>query len=223
MVKKTIKGLLLMCLLTWSTVSFAQSNNVRGFYLRNINTWIGNATSENTILSYAQGNGYNYIIFYDLGSFDWSSTTQKNKLAAFLTKARNTYGITELAPSGEIYSFFSTYIIPYNNSRTVASEKFNVLNFEFEWWVSSSISSLYCSRYLVPNGCSCDTAGAWSFSWKEFKKIDSLAAANGLTSEYYLGWPNKGQIQQVASRSDRILLHAYRTNDVDVYQYSKTV
>jgi len=221
MVKKTIKGLLLMCLLTWSTVSFAQSNNVRGFYLRNINTWIGNATSENTILSYAQGNGYNYIIFYDLGSFDWSSTTQKNKLAAFLTKARNTYGITELAPSGEIYSFFSTYIIPYNNSRTVASEKFNVLNFEFEWWVSSSISSLYCSRYLVPNGCSCDTAGAWSFSWKEFKKIDSLAAANGLTSEYYLGWPNKGQIQQVASRSDRILLHAYRTNDVDVYQYSK--
>ena len=74
---------------------------------------------------------------------------------------------------------------------------------------------------MVPNGCSCDTAGAWSFSWKEFKKIDSLAAANGLTSEYYLGWPNKGQIQQVASRSDRILLHAYRTNDVDVYQYSK--
>ena len=71
MVKKTIKGLLLMCLLTWSTVTFAQSNNVRGFYLRNINTWIGNATSENTILSYAQGNGNNYIIFYDLGSFDF--------------------------------------------------------------------------------------------------------------------------------------------------------
>ncbi|HRH67236.1 MAG TPA: hypothetical protein PLU53_13115, partial [Bacteroidia bacterium] len=221
MIRKTLKGCLLLLLLTWSAVSFSQSNNVRGFYLKNINTWIGNTTSENSILNYAQGNGYTYIIFYDLGSFDWSSTTKKNQLAAFLTKARTTYGMTEMAPSGEIYSFFANYIIPYNNSRTVATEKFNVLNFEFEFWVSSSISSLYCSKYLSANGFSCDTAGAWAFSWREFKKIDSLAAANGLISEYYLGWPNKGHMQQVASRADRILLHAYRTNDADVYQYSR--
>lgn len=221
MVTKAIKGILIMLLLSWSAVMNAQSNNVRGYYLKDVNSWLGNTTQENTILNYSQGNGFTYIIFYDLGSFDWSSTTKKNQLAAFMTKARNTYGITEISASGEIYTFFSNYIIPYNNSRTVATEKFNVLNFEFEYWVSSSISSLYCSKYLVPNGCSCDTAGAWAFSWREFKKIDSLAGANGLVSEYYLGWPNKGQIQQVASRSDRILLHAYRTNDADVYQYSR--
>lgn len=221
MVKKAIQKILLLILISWSTVSFSQSNNVRGFYLKDVPSWLGNTTQENTILNYAQGNGYTYIIFYDLGSFDWSNSTKKNQLAAFLTKARTTYGMTEMSASGEIYTFFSNYIIPYNNSRTVATEKFNVLNFEFEYWVSSSISSLYCSKYLSPNGYSCDTAGAFAFSWKEFKKIDSLAAANGLISEYYLGWPNRGQMQQVAGRADRILLHAYRPNDVDVYQYSR--
>src|SRR5690606_8393711 len=48
-----------------------------------------------------------------------------------------------------------------------------------------------------------------------------LCAMNGLISEIYLGWPEKGQMQSIAAIADRILLHAYRTSDIDVYQYSK--
>lgn len=221
MILKTSKLGIIALFMMLCNFAYGQSNNVRGFYLKDITSWLGNTTQENTILNYAQGNGYTYIIFYDLGSFNWSNTTQKNNLAAFMSRARSNYGMTQMGASGEIYSFFSTYVLPYNNSRTVAAEKFDVFNYEFEYWVSSSISSLYCSKYLTPNGYACDTSGAFAFSWKEFKRVDSLCGANGIMSEYYLGWPNTGQMQQVASRADRILLHAYRPSDVDVYAYSR--
>lgn len=211
-----LAGLFLLC-----TSSFGQATNIRGLYLKDVHLWLGNTTTENTILTYCQGNGYNYICFYDLGSLNWSNTTVKNNLAAFFSRARANYGISQFGASGEIYSFFSNFIIPYNNSRTVASERFDVLNYEFEFWNQASISALYCSRYLTPNGYSCDSAGAYAFSFKEFKRMDSLCAATGLICEEYLGWPNKGQMQAICARADRILLHAYRTTDVDVYAYSK--
>lgn len=199
----------------------AQNSNFRALYLKDIDVWCGNTSTENTILNYCSGNGFNYIIFYDLGSFDFYSSTKKNQLASFLSRARQNFGITQFGAAGEVYSFFRDYIIPYNNSRSSNAEKFEVFNFEFEWWVSSSVANLYCSKYLVPNGYSCDSAGAWRFSWNEFKKIDSAAAANGNISEYYLGWPTKGHMQQVVSRTDRLLLHAYRPSDSDVYAYSR--
>lgn len=199
----------------------AQSNNIRGFYVRDCTSWLGNTSEENRILSYAQSNGFNYITLYGLGSMSWSSTIEKNKLATFVSKAHLQYGIDEVGAAGELYSFFSNYVIPYNNSRNYNSEKIDVLNFEFEFWVSSSISNLYCTKYLVPNGYNCDTAGAFKFAIREFRKIDSLAAAKGLVSEIYLGWPNRGQVTQIAALADRILLHAYRQDDSDLYSYSR--
>src|SRR5205085_1847756 len=121
----------------------------------------------------------------------------------------------------ETYAFFSSYIIPYNNSRSLSNEKVDILDFEFEFWVMNSITSQYCSKYLNPNGYSCDTAGACAFAKSQFTQIDALASANGLISEVYFGWPNKGQMQWFAQRADRMLLHAYRTSDVDVYSYSR--
>lgn len=219
--KSTIRLIILAGMLLSSLPMFSQSTNVRGFYLNDIDSWIGNTTTENAVLNYASGNGYNYIVFYSLGSFDFNSTTKKNQLADFIRRAKTTYGISKVAASGEILSFFRDLIIPYNNSRSSSSEKFDIFNYEFEWWVSSSVSTLYCSKYLAPNGYSCDTAGAWRYSWNQFQQIDALAAANGLTTEYYLGWPTKGRMQAVAGTSDRILLHAYRTTDSDVYAYSR--
>lgn len=201
--------------------SFGQANNVRGMYVKNIHSWLGNATTENAILTYAQGNAYTYIVFYDLGSLNFSSSTTKNALASFMSRAKTQYGLLEMGAAGENAAFFTNDIIPYNNSRSSSTEKFDILNFEFEYWVSSSVSALYCSKYLVPNGYSCDTAGAYKFAKREMLSIKSIASANGLISEMYLGWPTKGQIQDVANAMDRILLHAYRPDDSDVYQYSK--
>lgn len=219
MIRKNTKGFLFSFLMLVSLSSIGQ--NIRGFYLTGIGSWLGNTTKENAILSYAQGNGYNYINFYDLGSVSWTSTTEKNLLASFMSRARTQYGVLQFGAVVEVYSFFTNNILPYNKSRNNNNEKFDVINLEFEFWVSSSISSSYCSKFLSPNGYSCDTAGAFKFAWKQFKLIDSACAAQGLISEVYLGWPNKGQIQKLASIADRILLHAYRPTDSDVYSYSK--
>ncbi|TAH39161.1 MAG: T9SS type A sorting domain-containing protein [Bacteroidetes bacterium] len=207
-------------LLTAQTI-FGQSNNVRGMYVKNIDNWLGDVAEENAILTYAQGNAYTYITFYDLGSLNFNSSTTKNALASFINRAKTQYGITEMGAAGETASFFSSNIIPYNNGRSLATEKFDVLNFEFEFWVSSSISGQYCSKYLSPNGFSCDTSGAYKFAKREMQTIKSLSTSNGLIFEMYLGWPNRGQMQEVANSVDRLLLHAYRPDDSDVYQYSK--
>lgn len=214
-----IKLLLLSALFFLSSTSFSQ--NIRGFYVNGFSGILGNTTSENTLLNYAQGNGFNYLCLYNTSSLNWTSTTVKNQFASFVSRAKTQYGITQIGICSEISSYFSTYIIPYNQSRTSANEKVDVLNFEFEFWVSSTISGQYCSIYLSPNGYSCDTAGAFAYAKTQFQAIDNLAAANGLISEVYFGWPNKGQLQWFAQRADRILMHAYRTSDADVYAYSK--
>ena len=219
MLKNKVRLILFTVLLFGSVNTFGQ--NIRGFYLSGITNWLGNATKETEILQYAQGNGFNYICLYNLTLVNWNSTAEKNKLASFIAKATTQYGIIQVGAVVENYAFVVNNILPYNNSRTNTNEKFNVINLEFEFWSLSSINNSYCARYLSPNGYSCDTAGAWKFGWKQFKLIDSVCATHGLISEVYLGWPNKGQMQQLASIADRILLHAYRPNDGDVYAYSR--
>lgn len=49
-VMKLLAGLFLICL-----TSYGQSSNVRAFYLKGINSWLGNTTQENAILDYAPG------------------------------------------------------------------------------------------------------------------------------------------------------------------------
>ena len=151
---------LLLLSLLFSTVSFSQS--IRGFYVNGFNSILGNTTSENTLLNYAQGNAFNYLCLYDVSALNFSSSTVKTQFAAFISKAKGQYGITQIGVSSENYSFFSSSILPYNSGRP-ANEKVDVLNFEFEFWVTNSINTLYCSKYLTPGGYSCDTAGACAF------------------------------------------------------------
>ena len=197
------------------------AQNMRGFYVNGFDNILGNTSSETALLTYAQANNYNYLCLYSLGSVDLTSTTVKNKLASFISRAKTQYGVTQVGAAGEIYSFFANYIIPYNAGRSVATEKIDVLNFEFEFWIASTVASQYCSQYLTPNHLSCDSAGAFAFAKSQFTSIDNAAAANGLMSEVYFGWPNKGQMQWFAQRADRILLHAYRVSDSDIYTYTK--
>jgi hypothetical protein len=211
-----------LSILFFVLVSFTSTaQNMRGFYVNGFDAILGNAAAETTLLNYTQSNGYNYLCLYSLGSLDLTSVTVKNKLASFISRAKTQYGVSQVGAAGEIYSFFGNYIIPYNASRTVATEKFDVLNFEFEFWIASSVANYYCAQYLTPNGYTCDSSGAFAFAKTQFTQIDQAAAANGLTSEVYFGWPNKGQMQWFAQRADRILLHAYRVSDSDIYSYTK--
>jgi hypothetical protein len=219
--KNSLRLILFGLLLLITGISKGQSNNVRGFYVSDATSWLGNTTAENNILSYAQNNGFTYITLYGLGSLSWSSTTAKNQLASFVSRAHLQYGIDEVGAAGELYSFFNNYVIPYNNGRAYQSERIDVCNFEFEFWNMNNVSNMYCSKYLSPNGYNCDTAGAFKFAIREFQRIKTLAASKGMITEIYLGWPNRGQVNQISAVADRILLHAYRQDDSDVYQYSR--
>ena len=219
MIKNRYTAIIVTAFLLVTNLVSAQ--NIRGFYLQDFDNWLGSTTEENKILQYIQGNGFNYILFYDLGQINWNSSSEKDKLGAFMHKARTQYGVLQFGAVVEYSGYVTQKILPYNNGRTRATEKFDVIDLEFEFWVKSSISGSYCSKFLNAAGYSCDTAGAWKFAWREFKIIDDLCANNGMISEFYIGWPNKGQLQQIASRADRILLSAYRPTDSDIYLYSK--
>src|SRR4051812_11959605 len=129
------KILLLVAVLCFSLLCKAQNNNIRGMYVADIPIWLGDTAQENTILRYAQANNLNYITIYSLQDFNWTSSTKKNLLGKFIRKAKTTYGIIQVGASSEKSSFFLNDLIPYNNGRTDTTDRFNVFNFEFEFWL----------------------------------------------------------------------------------------
>lgn len=221
--KKHYTRILLILFSVISLSASAQQPSLRGIYVNGFSSIFGNAVKEDSLLRYAQDSSFNYLAFYDLHSLNYGSSTTVNALAAFIRKAKDNYGIQYIGAVGESYNFFVNKIVPYNNSRSNTSEKFNVFNVEFEFWISSSVNSTgyYCLQYLQQAGCSCDTAGAFKYYMDLLGKVDSLATLQGAISESYVGWFNQGQGQQIQRKIDRVLVHAYRIDPTSVFGYSK--
>ncbi len=216
--------LVFITILLLATNARSQAPAFRGIYLDGFRNILGNTVKEDSVLQYAADSSFNYIALYDLQTINFSSSSSVNTLASFMRKARETYGIANIGAVGESYSTFLNKIAPYNNQRTNVNEKFNVFNLEFEFWTTSSVNpgGAYCTAYLQPNGCSCDSSGGFKFFISNMHLIDSLAATQGAISETYVGWFNQGQGSQIQRNVDRVLLHAYRTDPSSVYGYSKT-
>jgi hypothetical protein len=217
----------LIALLAFYLISFRseaqQTPSFRGIYVNGFAQILGNTVKEDSLLQYAVDSSFNYLALYDLHTINFSNSTQVNRLSSFLRKARENYGIQDIGAVGESYSTFQSKIGPYNNSRTNANEKFTTFNLEFEFWTAASVNpgGYYCTQYLIPNNCACDSSGGFKFFITNMSLIDSLATVQGVTSETYLGWFNQGQGSQMQRKVDRILLHAYRVNPSSVYGYSK--
>ncbi len=220
---KIIYSLLFSILLLSMQPAKAQVPALRGIYVNGFDDILGNSAEEDRLLQYAQDSSFNYLALYDLQAINLSSSTNANKLASFMNRARTNYGVQYIGAVCESYSSFQNKIAPYNNGRSNANEKFNVFNLEFEFWITSSVQpgAYYCVQYLAPNNCACDTAGAFGYYKDQLRKIDSLASTQNALSETYVGWFNQGQGQQIASVTDRILVHAYRTDPSSVFGYSK--
>lgn len=198
--------------------------SLKGLYVNRFSSMLGITEKEDSLLMYAKGNNYNYLALYSLQAIDFSSTTKKNQLAAFIKKARTHYGIVRVGAIGETFTIFRDRIGPYNTSRTDAAERFDIFNLEFEFWIPSSVQpgGVYAEQYLIPQGYSPDTAGGFKFYQKHLTSIDSLAKVQGVLSETYVGWLNQGQAQFIANKTNRILVHAYRTDANSTFAYTKT-
>lgn len=218
----------LIYILILINVGCCNAQNVSGFYVNGFNTILGNTIREDSVLLFAQNNGFNYLTLYDVHIVNnltpLTNTTTAQAFANFINKAKTQYSINEVGVAAENFWFFKNIIHIYNQQHSNPNQKVDVYNLEFEFWIpSSTISgSYYCSNYLQPNAYSCDTSGAFKFYKNELRQIDSLANANGKKSEAYFGFFNNGQAKQIVQTGvDRVLLSIYITsaNYSQTYQY----
>jgi hypothetical protein len=203
------------------------NSQVAGLYVDKFNLILGNVQKEDSLLNYAVSKGFNYLALYDLWTIHSSSpltnTTTALPLANFINKAKTVFGISKIGATGENYWFFSNVIHIYNQQHSNINQKFDVYNLEFEFWITSSVgpSGVYCVNYLQPGGFTCDTSGGFKFYIRELRRIDSLGNTAGITSETYIGWPNSGQAKAIARTCDRVLVHAYVSNQSTTFTYTK--
>ncbi len=212
------------CLL--SIVAHAQ----RAMYIDGFNTIINNATSKNNLLQYAKNQNITYLILYDLhlvhNQHNLTTASTNQILADFIKDAKQNYGISKIAAAGENAWFFQNRIMAYNNTRSLASEKFDVLGMEFEFWTPIFIQpgGTYCVDYLQPNGLSCDSTGAFAFCKSQLQQMKTMtnSSTHPMTVEMYVGWPNAGQLKIIADIVDKTLIHAYVTNPSNAFNYALT-
>jgi hypothetical protein len=204
--------------------SFLQSQTTKGMYVDGFQNIVGNTILEDSLLNYAQFNGFNYLALYGLNTFHTSHSLTNastcTTLANFIQRAKQNFGITRIGAPAENFTFFNSVLKIYNQQHNNPLQKLDVFNVEFEYW-NVVAGDYYCTTYLQPGGYSCDTAGAFSYYKKLIFKVDSLANSLGIISEVYIGWPNQGQAVTIANTVDRILLHDYVSNFNSIYGYIK--
>ncbi|MDQ3109806.1 MAG: T9SS type A sorting domain-containing protein [Bacteroidota bacterium] len=209
-------------------ISSLAAQSVKGLYVDGFNSILGNTQREDSLLNYAQLNGFNYLALYELhlvhAQYDMTDFSSITPLADFISRAKTQFGILKVGATAENFWFFQNRVRPYNAAHTNINEKFDVYNLEFEFWINSTTgpSGYYCTTYLQPASLPCDTSGAFAFYKNELRQIDSVATLDGTISETYVGWPNQGQCQQIAALCDRVLVHAYVGTDATAYGYTQT-
>lgn len=201
----------------------------RSMYVDDFANILNDAGLKTNLLEYAEANEITYLLFYELhlvhNEHDLTNPATNQILADFLADAKQNYGITKVAATSENAWYFENRIIAYNESRTNADEKFDVLGMEFEFWTPVFIEpdGYYCTSYLTPNGYSCDNAGAYAFCKGELEAIRILAdnSTHPMTVEMYVGWPDAAQLLEIADIVDRTLIHAYVPDPNNAFGYAE--
>ena len=190
--------------------------NSRGFYVDKFHTILGNQNKEDSLLFFARQLDFNYLTLYNL--YESNNTTSltseetSQSLANFIRKAKSQFGINKIGVVAENYNFFKNVIHIYNQQHSDSLEKIDIYNLEFEFWVPTSVETggVLCEYYLVPNGYSCDSNGAFTYYLQALMQIDSLANSTNCLSETYLGNFDDAQgMQIIESGIDRILKSFY--------------
>ncbi len=202
----------------------------RALYVDDFENIVGNTTAENDLLSYAQLNEIETLLLYGLhvvhSNYDLTNSVTNIVLADFIKKAKNNYGILKVGATAENDDFFTNVIDVYNNTRSLASEKFDIYNLEFEYWISSATDpgGYYCTTYLTPGGYTCDENGAFQFFINVLQIMNALATNNthAISTEAYVGWPTAVQASTISGNLDRLRLHAYVTDPVTSFNYAET-
>ncbi len=219
------KHLLFLLLSAFTSIPIIKAQSIKGLYIDGFSQILGNPEKEDSLLNYAQQNGFNYLTLYDLWpvhvTYDLTNVSTSVVLASFIENAKENYGIIQVGAAGENFFFFNNVIKPYNIQHTNPLQKFDVYNVEFEFWNEETITpgNYYCTTYLNPEGYTCDNAGAFSYFEKLIRQVDSLTNIEGIINETYVGWFTQDQAITIGNTVDRILLHDYISNYSWIYSY----
>jgi hypothetical protein len=200
----------------------------RFLYVNDFKNILDNNAQKTALLAYAQSHQITELILYELhlvnAVHNLSNATTNQILADFIKSAKTNYGITRISAAGESANWFQNNIMTYNTTRPLATEKFDALGLEFEFWTPSAVSMYYCADYLTPNGLTCDNAGAFTFCKNQLMQMQTLTAASPhpMSVEMYVGWPDATQLLQLSAVTDRIFIHAYVTNPSTSFNYALT-
>lgn len=208
------------------------SQTYTGLYVNDFKNIITDPVKEIELLDYAQNNGFNYLILYNLtyignNIFDVEDITESLPLANFINTAKTIYGIQQVAVVGEKDSSFDKMKTYNSFYPTEPNKRFDVFNLEFEFWNTSLVETggYYCDTYLTPNSLPCTIAGAFDFYDDQLALMKTYGDTNNIIAETYIGYPDAAQSTIITANTHRVLVHYYRTSDVygsgdSIYQYN---
>lgn len=223
--------LLLSLLLSVKNIE-AQNYSYKGMYVYTLDSILNDATgkTQDVLLRYCRDSSINALTL-SVGVFNLNtSPSYVTKLASFIKKGRTRYGIKFFSAVFSDYTTLQNEIRFYQNSRTDSMEKFNYYNYEFEYWnnnfytATGTAETDYCTKYLQPEGYSCDSVGAWNYFKKYIKLVDSLAQVDNIKSSLYIGVKSKDTLKNrfIANTVDLIMIASYKSVPTDLYQTHTT-
>lgn len=159
---------------------------------------LGDAQREEQFLKFVRDNGFNYLIFYELEGLDPNSV-KAQQIASLISRAKMTAGVTQVAAALGDASEADT-VVNFNDGRA-ESERINVLNVEYEFWNKTDRKTEFAKVISM------------------LERFNAVASANQLTTEIYIGWIDATEAVSLANVTDRILVHFYRPNDVDIVNF----
>jgi hypothetical protein len=177
-------------------------DNIYGLYVslhmgRN-DQLLGNAQREEQFIKFVRDGGFNYLIFYELEGLN-STSTKARQFASLVSRAKLTASVTQVAAAlGGADE--ADAVVAYNAGRP-ASERIDVLNVEYEFWNKK------------------DRKTEFSNTISMLERFKTVALANQLQTEIYIGWIDAAEAVSLANVTDRILVHFYRQTDVDIVNF----
>ena len=178
------------------TIIVHACGETRGLYVDGFENILGDAELEDKLLSTANSYSIDYLALYGLHLVDMGP-----RLANFIAKAKNEYGIKEIGAVGGVNTDFFDDIAEFNQLYTY---HFDVLNLEFEYWNKEKYPDRPFDEFM-----------------SILEHMRTIANNQGLKTEVYLGWPNQSEAQQIGPLVDRVLLHAYVDKPEQAYNYSR--
>jgi hypothetical protein len=201
--------------------------SVKGLYINDYNTIVGNTTQENALLNWIQAKGINHVYCYDLNTI-CSTNAGRSALRALNPKLRQRGVIRIGGVGGSSATLIGTEASSrrsYNSGCSLATQKFDIFNLENEFWNYNGVSPFTQPGSNTALRFECNTTSDWN---SQNTSIFNWGNTNGIQTDFYIGLIRDGKTSPATPPSslkvpastiannlvianDRILLSAYMT------------